>query len=402
MLPAVDFDTCSLPESPEFHIPHPPQLLKTILIFPFNLLSHYLRCLVLADRYDKSQYQILFLHSPQYAGFVETHGYATFSCEQFQSGYVMECAKNFDFSWLNEGQLDKILLSQISAIKKYNAAIVIGDVAPTLNMAAEYTGVEYISLLNGYMTRYYALTRKVPHMHVSSGFLSVLPEKISDLITDFAEKMTFRKIHAPFKNLRKKYGLQPKADYISEIEGDSNLICDLPDLFPQKKLPANYAFTGPLIYQYSDQETDWLDQVPSEKPVIFVSMGSTGDWKKLVFLTDPYFSRYVIITAGDTQKAVSAPHIISRDFVNLTQVLQKSDLMICHGGNGTIYPGIINKVYLLCLSSHFEQEWNMNALEKNGYGRSADQFNTQDWKDQLSLLLSESSVLKKTVQIENK
>lgn len=361
--------------------------MKLILIFPFNLLSHYLRCLVLADSYDKNQYQILFLHSPQYAIFVERHGYATFSCAQFQSDYVMVCTRNFDFSWLNEVELERILLSQIAAIKKYDAAIVIGDVAPTLNMAAEYTGVKYISLLNGYMTKYYAMTRKVPRMHASSNFLKVLPDKIADLITDFAEKMTFRKIHGPFKNLRKKHGLLYKADYISEIEGSSNLICDLPDLFPQKKLPANYIYTGPLIYEYFDQETDWLNNISTEKPVIFVSMGSTGDWQKLAFLNHPYYSRYVIITAGDTKKIVCAPHIISRDFVNLTQVLKKSDLMICHGGNGTIYPGIINRVYLLCLSSHFEQEWNMNALEKNGYGRSADQFNEQDWRVQLSGLL---------------
>jgi len=365
---------------------------KIILIFPFNLLSHYLRCLVLADSYDKNEYRILFLHSPQYAGFVEQHGYETFSCAQFQSDYVMECAKNFDFSWLNESALERILRSQIAAIKKFNAAIVIGDVAPTLNMAAEYTGVSYISLLNGYMTKYYAVTRKVPKMHMSSDFLRVLPEKIADFITDFAEKITFRKMHGPFKNLRKKYGLLPKADYISEIEGNSNLICDLPDLFPQKKLPANYTYTGPLIYQFHDQETDWLNNIPADKPIIFASMGSTGDWQRLTFLNDPYYSRYVIITAGDTEKRICAPHIISRDFVNLSQVLQKSDLMICHGGNGTIYPGIINRVYLLCLSSHFEQEWNMNALEKNGYGRSADRFSEQDWKDQLGSLLSENKI----------
>ena len=362
--------------------------MKLILVFPFNLLSHYLRCLVLADSYDKNQYRILFLHSPQYNRFVEDHGYSTFFCDQFQPEEVMECAKNFDFSWLNETDLERILFSQIAAIQQFKATMVIGDVAPTLNMAAEYTGVKYISLLNGYMTKYYALTRKVPRMHRSSSFLKVLPEKIADLITDFAEKITFRKIHTPFKSLRKKYNLQPKADYISEIEGDNNLICDFPDLFPQKNLPANYTFTGPLIYQYSDLETDWLEIIPKEKPVIFVSMGSTGDWERLAFLTDSYYSRYVIITAGDTRKLITAPHIISREFVNLTQVLQKSDLMICHGGNGTIYPGIINRVYLLCLSSHFEQEWNMNALEKNGYGKSADQFSAQNWKDELNGLLS--------------
>mgnify|MGYP006335572741 FL=1 len=54
--------------------------------------------------------------------------------------------------------------------------------------------------------------------------------------------------------------------------------------------------------------------------------------------------------------------------------------MICHGGNGTIYNGILNQVYMLCLSNHFEQEWNIDAVEKNGYGLSADEFTEADWK----------------------
>jgi len=353
---------------------------KIILIFPFNLLSHYLRCLVLADTYNKAEYSIYFLSSVSYDRFVLQHGYQTFSCQQFDVKYVMECSKKFDFSWLNKPTLDSIMLAQVAVIKQLNADLVIGDVAPTLKIAAQITGIQYVSLLNGYMTRYYALNRKISRTHFIYHLLSGLPPAMVAWLTNFGENISFKKIQQPFNSLRLKYRLLPLPNYLYEIEGNINLICDLPKLFPQKNLPSSFQFIGPLIYQYHEENSSWLAEIPSNKKVICISLGSTGDWTKLGFLNDSYYSKYTIVATGDTDKVLSATHIVSRDFVNLAQLLKRSGLMICHGGNGTIYHGIFNQVYMLCLSSHFEQEWNIDALERIGYGKSADKFTEQDWK----------------------
>lgn len=357
--------------------------MKTILIFPLNVLSHYLRCLVLADQYDKEEYHILFLHSSKYEKYVKESGYGQFFCDQFDPEYVMNCARNFDFSWLNRADLERIMAAQAAVIHQYQADMVIGDVTPTLKMAAELTAVKYISLVNGYMTKYYALPRKLSRNHRKYKFLNKLPASVSDEITIMAEKFVFRKVHRPFKYLRNKYSLQPVTDYLSEIEGDENMICDQENLFPQKALPKTYQIIGPLIYNSPHREGSWLLNIDQHKPVICVCMGSTGDWTRLQFLNDEYYARYTVITAGDTNKVLFAPHIISRDFVNLNQVLEKTNLLICHGGNGTIYTGIANRVFMLCLSSHFEQEWNISAIERKGYGKSADELNGQEWKAEI-------------------
>ncbi|MEJ5961868.1 glycosyltransferase [Pedobacter immunditicola] len=356
---------------------------KILLFFPFNLLSHYLRCLVLADTYNKAEYSIYFLSSVSYDHFVLKHGYKTFDCLQFDVKHVMGCAKEFDFSWLNKPVLEKIMLAQVAAIKKLNADLVIGDVAPTLKMAAEITGIQYVSLLNGYMTRYYALNRKISKTHFTYKLLNGLPPLLVVWLTNIGENISFKKIQQPFNLLRLKYGLLPLPNYLCEIEGDVGLICDLPKLFPQKNLPSSFQFVGPLVYQYQEENSSWLTDIPSNKKVICISLGSTGDWTKLGFLNDSYYAKYTIVATGDTTKVLSAAHVVSRDFVNLAQLLKRSGLMICHGGNGTIYHGIINQVYMLCLSSHFEQEWNIDALERNGYGKSADSFTEQDWRNEI-------------------
>lgn len=357
---------------------------QRILFFPFNLLSHYLRCLVLADSYNKADYEIKFLSSDQYNGFVEAHGYDVFSCQGFDAEYVMACTNNFSFDWLNEKDLERVLLGQVKCINAMKADVVIGDVAPTLKMAAELSGVKHISLVNGYMTRYYAATRKIPKKHKAYELIQQLPPRFADALTTMGEKLAFRKIQAPFNGLRKKYGLRRVNDYLEELEGTENLICDMPELFPQKFLPQSYRFIGPLIYQYPEDQCSWSNLAEMEKPIICVCMGSTGDWESLRFLNDPYYSRYTIITAGDKAGVLSAPHILARDFINLNKVLEKSSLMICHGGNGTIYTGISNGVFMLCLASHFEQDYNIEALERQGYGKSAADFQESDWKAEIS------------------
>ena len=138
-----------------------------------------------------------------------------------------------------------------------------------------------------------------------------------------------------------------------------------------------------MTYVYLDKDDTWISQLPLNKKIICVSLGSSGDWMRLKFLNDPYYSKYTIITTGDSEHVLSAAHIVARHFVNLNQLLEITNLLICHGGNGTIYHGIMNNVFMLFLSSHFEQEWNINVLEKNGYGKSADHFTEAEWKVQV-------------------
>ena len=51
--------------------------------------------------------------------------------------------------------------------------------------------------------------------------------------------------------------------------------------------------------------------------------------------------------------------------------------MICHGGNGTIYNALANKIPVLCLPSHPEQHWNVQRVLKLGYGQSLEKIKTK-------------------------
>ncbi len=340
-----------------------------ILFFSFNLLSHYLRCLQLADELRDS-FKILFPYSETYKNWLEK--YATFQCEAFDVNEVMKCVKKFDFSWLSPENIERVFLSQVEAIEKYRPVIVIGDAAFTLNMAAEKCNVPYISVINGYMSKYYSLTRTLSRTHKAHKFIKKLPVRTADTITQVAERLAFRRVHLPFKDLRKKYMLKRLKSYSNELEGDHTLICDVPELFPQKTLPPSYHFIGPLFFSSCKKERDIIEKLDCDKPTILVSLGSTGDWKKLHLLNNPIFHEFTIITTGDKELIIHGNHVISTPFLNNISVLPLIDVMICHGGNGTIYQALSCNVPILGLTSHFEQEWNMNRIEQLGLGASMD------------------------------
>ncbi len=332
-----------------------------VLVFPFNLLSHYLRCLQLADAI-RDDYDIYFARSDKYESWVEKAGFNTFSCDTFDPEWVMDCAKKFDFSWINERDLERILESQVACIRQLRPVAVLGDTAPTLKMAAEATRTPCFSLMNGYMTKYYKFVRKIAKAHPAAQFEEKLPPQLFEFMVKTGETFAFKQVHKPFKRLRKKQGLSKQRSYLDELEGDYNLICDLPVLFPQKNLPDNYLFLGPLFYRGNEKEHEIERFVDNGKYNILVSMGSSGDLEELAFLQNPDFANFNIVVAGDTNGVLTGPHILSKPFLNSSAIMSKMDLVFSHAGNGSIYQSLAFGVPLICKTSIFEQEWNLQGL----------------------------------------
>ena len=337
-----------------------------LLVFPFGYLAHYLRCIVLC-RQLKDRYQILFAFHPAYIQYVSSEGFECFEYDALDENKVLDQVKHFGFNWLNDAGIERTFLSQVGIIEKYKPAAVLGDAVPTLKMAAEMTGVRYISLLNGYMTKYYCHSRQLPSGHRAARLLQQLPAYMVPYFTSIGEAVVFKNIHRHFKRLRQKYKLCNQHDYLDELEGDLTLICDLPYFFPQKDLPANYRIIGPLIYDGSGV-TNYSPA--AGKQTIYASMGSTGNWQGVAFLNDPFFKKYNIVTTGDANKVLNAPHITTLHFAEVKDIFLSADLVICHGGNGTIYQALYYGIPLLFKPAYFEQEWNVCAFERKGVGRS--------------------------------
>lgn len=331
-----------------------------ILVFPFDLLSHYLRCIELSRRYISTN-DVFFIDSNKFREILKRENITPLTCLQFDSTEVLKHIKKFSFSWLKEREMEAILLDQVRCIQEHKPAFVIGDFAPTLKMAAEITGTRFISVINGYMSKYYALQRPIPSPHPAAFLQHIVPKKHFEKVMVDAEKIAFRKIHKPFKILRNKYELKEQEYFLDELEGDETFICDNEKIFPQENMPESYKIIGPLLY-YSEQPN--TVQLNNDKKNILVTFGSSGEWKNVKCLNDEAFSMYNIITAGDKQNVLGASHITSYDFIDFNAILPQMNLVICHGGNGTLNQAYQFNVPFIAIPSIFEQEWNAARFEE--------------------------------------
>ncbi len=341
-----------------------------VLVFPFDFLSHYLRCIVLCKMMG-GDYDVRFVADDKYDIYVRAAGFGMFDCLKWDGSGILAKLRAFDFSWLNEADLEEQFHQRVDAINTYHPRLVIGDNDPALKMAAEYTGVMYASLHNGYMSKYYAGTRTISSRHPLSKLMAILPKFLAAPLVRTGEARTMRRIHQSFSRLRRRYGLLSRSTYLDEIEGDMNLICDLPELFPQANLPANYYCIGPLVYDEIPDGQYSLEALKTDRPTIYVNMGSSGDWNAVRFLDDPHYSNYNIVTAGD-HNSVLGNAILRFAFLPASAILPYTDLVICHGGNGIINQALHYQKRILCRTAYFEQEWNASALERAGWGRSLD------------------------------
>jgi UDP:flavonoid glycosyltransferase YjiC (YdhE family) len=339
-----------------------------LLVFPFGLLSHYLRCLVLC-RHLNQYFEIRFLFNATFSRFIEQEGFGTFRCSSLDPVKAIEGVKNFDFSWLEEREMERLLNDQVQVIQNLKPIAVLGDYAPTLRMASETTDTCYFSLMNAYMSKYFAAGRQISKNHPAYKLINHLPPKLAASLTRFGEGRAFAQLHIPFRDLRRKQGLAAYNSYLDELEGDINLVCDLPEIFSQKVLPGNYYNIGPLYYDRApdtdlhQQTSDMRSKIDPNKTTILVSMGSSGNWNSVAFLNSRDFAQYNVVVVGHHEDKLRGDHIISAPFIGMHQVFPIADLVICHGGNGTLYQALYYGLPSLVSTNHCEQEWNLDAFK---------------------------------------
>jgi UDP:flavonoid glycosyltransferase YjiC (YdhE family) len=182
------------------------------------------------------------------------------------------------------------------------------------------------------------------------------------------EHRSMKSVHEPFRQIRGELGLKSAEYLLDELEGDVNLICDLPEFFPQRDAPSSYNFIGPLYHSDERDEPEIRNFLNGPEKKILITMGSTGNWEKLSVLEDPDFDKYRFVLSSDRKSTFNIPNSLTRQFINQTAILPKIDLVICHGGNGTIYQALSCGVPVLCLPANFEAEWNSNRVQALGYG----------------------------------
>jgi UDP:flavonoid glycosyltransferase YjiC (YdhE family) len=330
-----------------------------VLVLPFPLLAHYVRCLELLG--DDDALEVVVAGGAPCASYATTRGRALTEVDNFDAEIVLAHTERFDFGWLSSSEIARVFHGFVRAIERERPDVVVSDAAQVARMAAEYTKVPHVALANAYMTPFYRGTRGIPERHYAKKHERRLPAWMFEPISRVAEYFSMRTVHAPFRELRARLGLPDRRTYLEEYGGDRVAILDAPEVFPLAPLPRDFEVLGPVFRG----DAQALAPLP-QKGAIVVSFGSSGDWEQLELLNDPVFDDVPILALGKVGARLTGQNVERLAFAEPEDILPRARAVLCHGGNGTLYQALAYGVPVLCRPRMFEQEWNVRQFEDRG------------------------------------
>lgn len=213
---------------------------------------------------------------------------------------------------------------------------------------------------------------------------------------------------------------KPLSNTFDMLRADTYLINDFPFFYRTQNYADNVIFTGPLYSQTlapnnNDKHIiDFINANNNSHKKIFCSLGTSGNKEDLLevikaFNTKEAQSWQAIILSPpaicDIQTARSYLQnknvYITDKFVNAKQINESVDMVICHGGQGTLQTAITSGTPLVGLATQPEQQMNLQHLSDFGM---AERISFWDWKaenikDRVIKILSTSSYKQRAIEL---
>jgi UDP:flavonoid glycosyltransferase YjiC (YdhE family) len=254
-------------------------------------------------------------------------------------------------------------------------ALVVGDFRLSLSTSAELGGVPSAVLINAYWSPY---ARRAGFPVPDHPILGWLGEALTERYFPRAIPHVFRHFAAPLNAARASFGLAPVGDLLEMLtHGSFTLYPDDPWLTPLDAAPDSHRCIGPVFWQpelageADDTELERL--LASERPVIYVTLGSSGVLELLPQVVDALAQlpvAAVVATAGRTRLGHLPPNVLARAFVRGANVARRAALVISNGGSTTGYQALSQGTPVLGLPSNFDQFLATQAIDAAGAGVS--------------------------------
>ena len=170
----------------------------------------------------------------------------------------------------------------------------------------------------------------------------------------------------------KHFGVTGYHSIFEYWRGDITLVAEPPE-FSGVKLPPDHFFTGPLIPQDEFSLPEEIRKIPRDKPLIYFAMGSSGTREIVARIIESFQGKpYRVIAPVKFQLArvpnVRIPsNVLVTDWVPALQVNKMADLIVIHGGIGTVMTAALAGKPVVGVGMQMEQVANLACLERLGF-----------------------------------
>ena len=350
-----------------------------ILCIPYTYtLSHISRPLLIATELKKRGHEIIFAGDSPHDHFIKEAGFKVLPTYQVPPNVLFERIRKGKLQFIQKDELNQMVVADRDLIHRVKPDLLLTDGRFSAPVSAGIEKINHAAIVNVSSTEYRAL----PYIPFFDWISEALQEKLSlkkflNPINLFLEMAVFDNANTVFKQLNKKHALRNKVTATNCLAGnDLTLLADIPEYFPTHNLPVNYQYVGPLTWKSSLPEPAWW---PPEQAstLVYFTMGTTwlgGSFSTLYNSIQKNKFTAIISTGGQlpedlTDQVKTIPgKIYIEDFVDGDLVMSTADVIVCHGGNGTIYQALQQGKPIIGIPTIPDQKFNMRRVKDLGVG----------------------------------
>jgi UDP:flavonoid glycosyltransferase YjiC (YdhE family) len=248
--------------------------------------------------------------------------------------------------------------------------VVVGDFRLSLSVSARIAKVPYVALINAYWSPHVAQRYRVPNIPLTR----FLPIGLATMLFRTVRPVAFALHSRPLNGVRRRHRLPPLGFDLRRVytDADHTLYADVAELFPPRRLPSNHSYLGPVIWSPPIPTPDWWDSLPADKPIVYVTLGSSGQGRLLPLVLEALSSLPVTViaaTAGNVDLASIPANAHVASFLPGEAAARRAALVICNGGSPTCHQALVAGVPVLGIASNLDQFLNMDGVIAAGAGK---------------------------------
>jgi UDP:flavonoid glycosyltransferase YjiC (YdhE family) len=331
-------------------------------------LAHVGRMLALASALDPHRFDVLVAADPRYQVAVST---ATVPVRPI---HTIPARQFFDALDRGRPIYDwRDLVGYVEADRAMLAAFrpdaVVGDFRLSLAASARLDKVPYLTVTNAYWGPYAKVRFVVPDVTPTRLFGVRAAQGLFNAI----RPLVFAQHAAPVNRMLRHFGLPAGRRSLRHAytDADYTLYSDIRELVPTEMLPAHHRFIGPVQWSAPVGEPAWWHDLPRDRPVVYVNLGSSGDGGVLSRILDalaPLPVTVVAATAGRVEAASLQRHQFVADYLPGDRATARAAVVVCNGGSPTCYQALAGGKPVVGVPQNLDQYLNMTLVEQAGAG----------------------------------
>lgn len=173
------------------------------------------------------------------------------------------------------------------------------------------------------------------------------------------------------------------------------LYADAGKLVPLFGAPASHDFIGPVLWSPTRAPPDWLQVLPTQRPIVYVTLGSSGAHHVLNPVVRAVIEcgmTGIIARVGATAELpMEGEWAFSADYLPGEAASRRAAIVICNGGSPTSYQALAAGVPVLSIPSNLDQYLNASYFASAAVGMTirSDEVSISEVRRALTVLLSD-------------